>query len=58
MSYKHNIDKRSASELANSNIMRYKETLAFLKKELTIAQEWQTKFFNKHALEQTYNIDD
>lgn len=39
MSYEHDIDKRSASESANSNIARYRETLAFLKKELAIAQE-------------------
>lgn len=58
MSYEHDIDKRSASESANSNIARYRETLAFLKKELAIAQERQAKSFNKHALERTYNVGD
>lgn len=37
MSYKHNINKCSASKSANSNIARYRETLAFLKKKLAIA---------------------
>lgn len=57
MSYKHNIDKRSASESANSNITRYKKTLAFLKRKLAIAQEHQAKLFNKHATEQLYNMN-
>ena len=58
ISYKHDIDKRLASESANNNIMRHRETLAFLKKKLTIAQERQANAFNKHAMEQTYNIGD
>ena len=58
ISYNYDIDKRSASESANSSIMRYKETLAFLKKKLVIAQEHQANAFNKHAKERTYNVDD
>lgn len=54
--YKHNINKHLAREFANSNITRYRETLAFLKKELAIAQKWQAKSLNKYALERTYNI--
>ena len=37
MSYEHDINKCSANESANSNIARYRETLAFLKKKLAIA---------------------
>lgn len=58
MSYEHDIDKRSASESANSNIMRYRETLALLKKELAIAQKRQAKSFNKHAAERSYSVSD
>ena len=58
MSYEHDIDKRSASESVNSNIIKYKKTLTVLKKELAIAQEHQINAFNKYAREQTYNVGD
>ena len=39
ISYKYNINKHLANELADNNIMKYKKILVFLKKKLDIDKE-------------------